>query len=736
MKINENTIFKFPSETQWITGTGNILSRTEFSLPSKICSAKIWIVADPHSYAKEYWQKFRNDGSDGDWLLGGSFLKYRIFVNGNLIGVGPVRPINDGIPVIHCFYIDLQKGKNALGIFSRGEKKGFALYLEAELKDGRKFTLHSSQNWKELNVNQCYSPICWEKQNINQFFKGDAGPGEWSEHIDGTQYPFGWNNVGFDDQTWETSTTFGSITEQTEVGEVQNYSISKISPVSIRKTGEQHYLIDFGKEYIGGLELTGPSNTASIELRLGEELFSKDQVRYQLRTGNCYHEIWRFPDGKQSLSHFGLRSFRYLEIIDYPDELTKDMVSIISITAPFDKNESSFSCENSKLKQVWDLCKNSITLTGMDVYNDCFTRERIAYEADAYICMLSHFALESNPTVAKRSIEYLMNHHTWPCEWRQFMIPLFYEYMMHTGDLGFIDQYYQELHDKYLFANLIDKGLICKFPLKIIVDWPESCQDNYDFGDFCAVPNAFLYWNLTLLSELSGFLGKTVEQAELVMLAEQVKTAFNHKLFDSETGLYIDSENSKHSSFHANMFALRFGLVPEEHVEKCLDFIVEKGMVCSVYGAQFYLDSLFMYNRAEEAVSLMTVDNDTSWLGMIHRGATITTESWNPEQKANMSLAHPWGTAPANVIARYLFGLRPTAPGWSKYEFKPHPGGITSAEIKIHTPCGTLNASFRHNKDGQLIKEMTINDNSAIKYSAFSVSHNKISKKRDYVQIV
>jgi Bacterial alpha-L-rhamnosidase 6 hairpin glycosidase domain/Bacterial alpha-L-rhamnosidase C-terminal domain/Bacterial alpha-L-rhamnosidase concanavalin-like domain len=707
MKKNKKTIFKFPPETQWIAGAANVLSRTEFSLPDAICSAKIWIVADPHSYAKEYWQKFRNDGNDGDWLLGGSFLKYRIFVNGSLIGVGPARPINDGIPVIHCFDIDLQKGKNVLGVFSRGEKKGFALYLEAELKDGSKFQLCSNQEWKELNINQCYSPICWERQNIDQFFKGDAGPGEWSEHIDGTQYPFAWDKVGFDDQSWNDANTFGTVIGEAEKGKVQNYSISKLSPVSIRKTGEQHYLIDFGKEYIGGLELTGPSLAASVELRLGEELFSNDQVRYQLRTGNCYHEIWRFPDGKQSLSHFGLRSFRYLEIIDYPDELTKNMISIISVTAPFNKDESSFSCENNDLKQVWDLCKNSIALTGMDVYNDCFTRERMAYEADAYICMLSHFAVESNPTVAKRSIEYLMNHHTWPCEWRQFMIPLFYEYAMHTGDLEFIDQYFQELCDQYSFAHLIDKGLICKFPLKVIVDWPKSCQDNYDFGDFCAVPNAFLYWNLSLLAELAKFLGKTAEQAEFIALAEQVKTAFNHKLFNDKIGLYIDSKNSEHSSFHANMFSLRFGLVPEEAIEKCLDLIVKKGMVCSVYGAQFYLDTLFMYNRADEAVSLMTADNDTSWLGMIHRGATITTESWNPEQKANMSWAHPWGSAPVNVIAKQLLGLRPTAPGWSKYEFKPNPGSIKSAELAITTPRGKIKTSFKVDINGNIKKSIS-----------------------------
>jgi hypothetical protein len=432
-----------------------------------------------------------------------------------------------------------------------------------------------------------------------------------------------------------------------------------------------------------------------------------------MRTENCYQEVWRFPGGGRTLSHFGLRSFRYLELLGYDGELTGDMVSIISVSTPFKQNESSFSCAEDSLEQVWRLCKNSIAFTTMDVYNDCFSRERTAYEADSYINMLSHFAVESNTATAKRTIEYLMTHPTYPCEWRQFMIPMFYEYALHTGDLEFVDQYYQRLRDECSFINFINKGLIKKFPQDIIIDWPPSCQDNYEIGDFCGVPNAFLYWDLVLLSRLAAFLGKTVDCAELTVLAEQVETAFNAELFNPETGLYIDSADSKHSSFHANMFALRFGLAPEERAEKCLDFIIGKGMACSVYGAQFYLEALFMHGRAAEAVALMTADNDSSWLGMLRRGATVTTESWNPAQKANMSWAHPWGSAPANVIVRHLFGLRPTVPGWSKYEFKPQPGGISSGNIKIPTPRGILNAAFRHDARGRIIKEIEFAGNSA-----------------------
>lgn len=692
------------AKRHFIGGPGNKFCRRTFHLPRRTVTAVIKIVSDPHSYSREFWQP----GGDGNGLLGGSFIKFRLFLDGRLLGIGPFRSIVNGNSVEHTFEIgSLSPGDHVIAVISRGEKKGFALQLAARYDDGSVFELDSSNGFREIDANAIYEPICWARPNIYNYFKGDPGPGEYFEHINGNRYPENWHAADYDDHDWSNCRSHFSevIVESIDL----NYQLENCTAIEIKKIGDAHYFIDFGNEMIGGLMLTGPAIGGMVEVRLGEELLEQDRVRYQLRTGNCYQELWQFRSGGQELAHFGIRAFRYAEIVGYNDELTPDKIRRQAVRAFFDDQAAGVTTSNNDLNRIWEFCKYTVKATTLDAYVDCWSRERITYEADSYITMRSHFATGNGVAIARRSLEYQIRHPNWPCEWRQFMIPLFYEYAMHTGDLKLIAQYYHKLLDECSFINLIDSGLICKFPMKIIIDWPESCWDNYEFGDFCGVPNAFLYWDLVLLSELAGFLNKTIDQTEFIRLAGQVKTAFNHKLFDPETGLYIDSENSKHSSFHVNMFALRFGLVPEERIEKCLDFIVRKGMAGSVYAAQFYLDTLFMYKRADEAIALMTADNENSWLGMIRRGATITTEAWNPEQKANMSWAHPWAASPANVIVRHLLGLRPTAPGWRKYEFNPQPGTISSAKIKIHTPRGTLNASFKHDKNGQLIKKLTVN---------------------------
>ncbi len=50
-------------------------------------------------------------------------------------------------------------------------------------------------------------------------------------------------------------------------------------------------------------------------------------------------------------------------------------------------------------------------------------RERKPYEADAYINQLSHYAADSEFTIGRYTLEYLLRNSTWPTEWK-FHFPL------------------------------------------------------------------------------------------------------------------------------------------------------------------------------------------------------------------------------------------------------------------------------------------------------------------------
>ncbi len=679
----------------WIGGAGNAFCRHEFSLSARPRSATLKIVADPHTYAIEHWQILPSPYKYEMWQLGGSFLKYRVFVNGALAAVGPFRPLEDGTPVVQQYDLTplLHQGRNALAVLSRGEQKGFALSLEILLADGSRQQIRTGPHWKQREANTVYRPVCWECQAIAQFYKGDPGPGEYHEHLDGTVWPQRWRQPGFDDSQWDFAACAGLVVEECELCRTPPYRLTPCRPQRIQRLGEGNHLIDFGHALFGGIELCCPPGGGVIELRLAEELQPNGHARYQLRTGNCYQERWKYAAGSEPLSHLGLRMFRYAEVLGWRGKFDPERISATAVNTPFDPDRSEFQCSDQRLERVWQLCKNSVAYTTTDVYIDC-TRERLPYEADSYVTMLTHFCTEGSVATARRTLAYLVRHPTWPCEWWQCMIPLFYEYLLQSGDDEFVAAHYTYLRDETSFHSLIKDGLIRQFPRECIVDWPTNCRDGYEFGEANAVANAYACWDLDLLGRLARWLDKDQEAKQFAEIAAELRAGFNRELFDDATGLYRDSLGSRHSSLHTNLYALRFGLVPAERVGRCLEFVKDRGMACSVFTAQFLLETLFQYGEDRAAVALMTSDGERSWLDMLRHGATVTTESWLADNKPNMSWAHPWGSSPGNVIVRYLFGLRPTAPGWSEYAFEPRPGGIERGQLALATPRGRIIASF------------------------------------------
>lgn len=118
-------------------------------------------------------------------------------------------------------------------------------------------------------------------------------------------------------------------------------------------------------------------------------------------------------------------------------------------------------------------------------------------------------------------------------------------------------------------------------------------------------------------------------------------------------------------------------------------------MACSVYGAQFLLEALYKQGEANYALNLMTATSDRSWWNMMRSGSTITLEAWDLKYKPNLDWNHAWGTAPVNIITRYLWGIKPVQPGFAAVQIKPQPGNLKFSKIKVPTIKGPINAEFR-----------------------------------------
>jgi alpha-L-rhamnosidase len=119
-------------------------------------------------------------------------------------------------------------------------------------------------------------------------------------------------------------------------------------------------------------------------------------------------------------------------------------------------------------------------------------------------------------------------------------------------------------------------------------------------------------------------------------------------------------------------------------------------MGCSVYGAQYLLEALYQAGEAEHARRLITAPGDRSWRHMVEDvGTSITLEAWDNRYKPNQDWNHAWGAAPANLIPRYLMGVEPLEPGFSRIRIRPQPGGLERASLDLPTIRGTVHVDFR-----------------------------------------
>lgn len=545
-----------------------------------------------------------------------------------------------------------------------------------------------------------------------------------------------WNNRG-------QASVYSSVASFYTAGSLQVYQppayplqMREVKPAVLEKIG-QIYRADFGKDAFAQLKLTLNTNQQdSVIIHLGEIVNQDGRInrqppgtirysRYAIKPNKGRHTytLKINPDVRNTKkgailmpAYIGeVTPFRYCEIENYAGVLQGDELRQLAVNYFFKDEAANFFSSDSTLNAIWDLCKYSIkatSFTGKYIDGD---RERIPYEADAYINQLSDYAVNREYTLARNSSEYLIRNPTWPTEWILQSVLIAWHDYLYTGDIRSVNHYYEDLKAKSLIALKDSTGLVSiktgkmtpevmaaihySGTLRDIVDWPQNTEsDGFVFKPYNAVVNAFHYKALLVLQKLAADLGKKQDALWFEAQARAFKTVYNQSFFDSEKQIYVDGLGTDHASLHSNMFALAFGLVDKEKSAKVLDFIKSKGMACSVYGSQFLLDAVYDAGDADYGFALLTSKTDRSWYNMIRVGSTITLEAWDNKYKPNQDWNHAWGAAPANIISRKLMGIEPLSPGWSEFIVKPQIGNLEFARIKVPTIKGTINADYTQGK--------------------------------------
>lgn len=539
---------------------------------------------------------------------------------------------------------------------------------------------------------------------------------------DATGY-IGIQHHGEDGQTYRFRNLF--IKELPEIPAEDVVSLTEQSPVSVKKISDKITLVDFGKVAFGNISMRVPqAGRGEGKVHFGEKL--KDgridrnppgTVRYGVSTfrngsGEMGNWIVPTPTEVRNTEQAGptrahppavltpktwlpVMPFRWVEIENWQGEFKPEyIVRRAAFATDWNDDASSFECSDETLNRIWDLCKYSIkatTFAGVYVDGD---RERIPYEADAYLNQLSHYTTDDDVKMAAKSFDWLMENGTWPTEWAPHMVFMAYAEWMYSGDEEWLKQRYQSLKAKTLMTRSGKDGLIRSSKKNQrrtdIVDWPQKERDNYKFTAINTVVNAFHIEAIQQMAEMASAIGEDEDAAAFSARAELATAAFQKTLFDEAAGIYRDGVDTDHSSIHANFFPLAFGLVPPNKVAGVTKWLEQKKMQCSPYAAQYFMEALFENGGDQKAIDLILADGDRSWKHMVNSGTTISWEAWDLKYKPNQDWNHAWGAAPANLLPRFVLGAEPASAGWETATICPRPADLTFARGQVPTSRGPI----------------------------------------------
>lgn len=595
---------------------------------------------------------------------------YKLYINGRFVCQGPA-------PCYHFAYyyntVDvtdyLTDGKNIIavhtyyqGLINRVWQSGDnRTGLCACVYEDKKELLSTDESWK-YTYDECFNedtePIGYDTQ--------------YTENIDMRKALHGWTELNFDDSTWINAfinTTDDHILKEAYIPCVSVYSQNW---QTAEKISRNEYIIDFGKELVGGLhlEIQGKEGN-TVELMCAEELDKQGLPRYKMRCNVEYREIWTLSGKKDIIENFDYKAFRYVLVKTDEPAFSPEKLTAVVRHYPAD-NKINFNHENEKIKKVWDICENAVIMASQESFLDCPSREKGQYLGDLTVTAISHSYITGDTRLFKKAL-YDFADSAKIC--KGLMAVSSSSFMQEIADYSLLYpyqllKYYQLSGDEQPLEDLLNiaedmldyfkqydrgDGLLDGVKGKWnLVDWPDNLRDNYDFeltkpiGKGChAVINAYYYGALKITDEIRDLLG-----LEKIHNSEKIKNSYI-KAFMKD-GLFTDCESSNHTSLHSNALPLFFNMVSDEQAKPIIELIKEKKLCCGVYFAFFVLQGLCNYGRKDIAFDFITLEDENSWMNMINEGATACFEAWGKEKKRNTSLCHPWASAPIIIISEFF----------------------------------------------------------------------------------
>jgi len=379
--------------------------------------------------------------------------RYRLWVNGEWVSFGPAAG-----HYYHWNYetIDiagkLKKGENVVAVEVRQSAQyagpreisfGTAMIFKGPDVDGS--PLLSDETWKVMRVEG------WKPLPMNAEIAGGGYIAGATEEWDLDTYPYGWNQIGFDDSHWQPVQVLGKGSSRgldtwlsflpwqlqprpiplldDEVVEIPASGLCRVEangaqqdgwldcsnfPLSVPAHRSIKVLFDLKTVDMGFPELVINGGAGStVTVRYQEALFdekghkgNRNDIEGKTMLG-IYDQI-HIASSQKNLTWepFWLRTFRFVELTfeTAAEPLHLESFQLRRIRYPFQK-QGAFESSDVALKGILDASWHTVELCALETYMDCPYYEQIQYIGDARIQALISLYLTGDDRLMRNAIQ-------------------------------------------------------------------------------------------------------------------------------------------------------------------------------------------------------------------------------------------------------------------------------------------------------------------------------------------
>ena len=266
----------------------------------------------------------------------------------------------------------------------------------------------------------------------------------------------------------------------------------------------------------------------------------------------------------------------------------------------------------------------------------------------------------------------------------------FYTQYYYSDNNEFVPVIYDRLHRYLHDVWQVDADGI---PVTRNGNWPwGDWGENIDMDLLTA---SWYYLALQAEKEFATMLDKQDDVQMIEAMMKRIEEGFDARFW---TGTAYRSPNyGGETDDRGQAMAVVSGLASKDKYPK-LYKVFQKEMHASPYMEKYVLEALFQMGYPEFALERMKklytpMVNDPYY--------TTLWEGWGigPQGFGGGTGNHAWSGGPLTLLSQCVCGVRPTEPGFAKFQVKPQMGTLTEASVVISSVNGVIKTDVKREKN-------------------------------------